>query len=151
MAAHQRVIEDDHFQNMTLPRMAAKLSERLVSALNPILRDGTELRLAAARILQDAFLEALKIKSLGMIGNHMFEIIWPEYNSSFPCLDMIKRDSLPCSSTLETQGKVALVLLPGIQVYRCKKRMVDYRGFVKGGEQGLEDPTTMAAPVVLTQ
>jgi len=151
MAAHQRVIEDDHFQNMTLPRMATKLSERLIGALNPILRDGTKLRLAAMRILQDAFLEALRIKSLGMIGNHMFEIIWPEHNSSFPSLDMNGRDSLPCSSTLESQGKVALVLLPGIRVYRCEKRMVDYCGFAKGGEQGLEEPTTMAAPVVLTQ
>jgi hypothetical protein len=106
------------------------------------------------RIWRDIFLEALKIKTFGMVGKHIFEAIWPRHNSPFADSHMVEvslGNSTRHRPRSEPSGNVMLVLVPGLRVYRYDRTMVDYYGFVRGDEQKLKDPKLMAAATVLSQ
>ena len=58
-----------------------------------------------------------------------------------------------CNQTPSMQGvkTVMLALVPGLRVHNYDRKLVDYWGFTKGSEEGLEQPSLVAQAVVVAQ
>lgn len=156
LAAHQWVInEDKHFHEQFLPRTANKLSERLLNALGPFIKHKGKPEAKIQIRLESIFYAALKIKTFAMVGKDVFECIWPAHDTIFERSFMAEEssDGTTCNQTPSKQEvkKVMLALVPGIRVYGYDRKLVDYCGFTKGDEQGLQQPSLVAQAVVVAQ
>jgi hypothetical protein len=103
--------------------------------------------------LKSIFCAALNIKFFGMIGKNVFEFIWPAHNSVFERNFMVEESSegTTCNQIPPKQEvkKVMLALVPGLRIYNYDRKLVDYYGFTKGDEEGLEQPSLVAQAVVV--
>ncbi|KAE9377464.1 hypothetical protein N431DRAFT_553915 [Stipitochalara longipes BDJ] len=156
LAAHQWVIDEDkHFQEQFLPRTAAKLADRLLNALGPFIKHKGKSEAKLKIRLESIFCAALNIKTFAMIGKNVFECIWPAHDSVFEKTFM-EEDSSEGTTGIQDSSKqrgkmVMLALVPGLRVYRYDRKLVDYCGFTRGGEEGLEQPSLVAQAVVMAQ
>ena len=102
--------------------------------------------------LKSIFCAALNIKTFGMIGKNVFEFIWPAHNSTFERNFMVKDSSEGAtsnqSSSKQEATKVTLALVPGLLIYSYDRKLVDYCGFTRDDEEGLEEPSLVAQAVV---
>ena len=106
-----------------------------------------------SKSLESVFHIALRVKTLGMMGNHILEFIWPDRDSVFDNSLMEEQRSGSTNGckypTEQKVGKVKLVLVPGLRVYSYDRKLVDYCGFTNGDEEGLEKVNAIAKAVVL--
>ncbi|KAH6698422.1 hypothetical protein BKA61DRAFT_583255 [Leptodontidium sp. MPI-SDFR-AT-0119] len=155
LAAHQWVINEElHFQEEFIPRTATKLTERLLGALGPFLKNKNKSDAKLHIRLKSIFCAALNIKSFRMIGKHVFEFIWPAQNSICDKDCMMEEESSEGTTydqtSLKTEAKkVVLALVPGLRVFKYDRKLVDYSGFMKGDEEGLEQCCIVAQAVVV--
>lgn len=103
--------------------------------------------------LKSIFHAALNIKTFGMIDKNVFKYIWPAHNSVFQA-DLMVEESLEGTTcdqnpSMKETKKVALALIPGLLIYSYDRKLVDYCGFTKGNEEGLELPSLVAQAVVV--
>ena len=105
--------------------------------------------------LKSIFCAALNIKAFAMIDKNVFEFIWPAHNSVLERNFMVEEslEGITCDQTPSKQEvkKVMLALVPGLRVYSYDKKLVDYCGFTRGDEEGLEQPSLVAQAVVVAQ
>jgi hypothetical protein len=105
--------------------------------------------------LKSIFWAALNIKSFAMIGKNVFEVIWPAHNSIIERTCMVEESSEGNTRNQtppkQEAKKVMLALVPGLRIYKYDRKLVDYSGFTKGDEEGLEQPSLVAQAVVVAQ
>jgi hypothetical protein len=154
--AHQCLVANDHFREVFLQRTAATLTNRLLIALLPLVEN---ISLHAVDSFEDEvagiFLSALEIKTLGLTPKHKFELIWPSRNAEFNSDSMTEETLTNRANGLDLcnheNKKVILALVPGLMVYKCERKLVDYRNFTYGCENRLDKGDLIVRARVLTE
>ncbi|KAF2175979.1 hypothetical protein K469DRAFT_608810 [Zopfia rhizophila CBS 207.26] len=153
-AAHQSLIDDSHFQDSVLPRMASQLTERFFVAVQPFLVENqcTETNVRFRPILEGIFRDALDIKIAVMVSKDMYECIWPAPDSVFEKRSMETERSKYHREEPEgfrSDSRVRLPLVPGLAVYDHDRAMVDYYGFQRSDNAAAGSRRIIAKAIVL--
>jgi hypothetical protein len=103
---------------------------------------------------KSVFSSALGLKQLAMLGDFIFDFIWPARDSVFEESRM-EADPSPKREekrhqTEDKTKRVLLVLLPGLCAYKYEGKLVNHYGFVTGEENGLGEAHVIAKAVVMT-
>lgn len=155
-ASHQSLVDEPHYQSEFHQRTAKQLAQRLLKALNPLLKRSmsntkiTEL----LREFTSIFSSALGLKPFAMISDFIFDFIWPARDSLFDDYRM-EEVSLPKSEgkrhqTEQKIKRVVLVLVPGLCAYKYDRKLVDHCGFIAAAGKELGEARIIARAVVVT-
>jgi len=88
-----------------------------------------------------------------MISAFDCEFIWPDHSSVFEesCMEELAFSTSTDRHRLHSAAnRVLLVLVPGLRISRNNRMLVDYCGFMKGGEEELVNPFLVSKAVVMT-
>lgn len=82
-AAHQSLIEEEHFKDTVIPHLASPHTIRLLTALKPLIdaMSDPEPHLTLQSPLDQIFRHAIRIRSLSLVGTQVYEVIWPLHAS----------------------------------------------------------------------
>jgi hypothetical protein len=154
--AHQFVVDSRHFKKTFLSRTAKRLADRLSKVLSPLIKGKCSVgENTFEEELEAIFQSALEIKTFGMTANHVFEFIWPFHNAGFESDSMVEEILGTCIDERnfpeKKAKKVMLTLVPGLRVYSCQRKFVDYCNFTSGDEKGLGKADLVAHALVMTQ
>jgi hypothetical protein len=155
-AAHQSLVDEETpYQNEFLPRTSQRLAQRLLDTLNPLFttRLSSVKSSELLKTVKSIFALALRFKTFAMISEFKSEFIWPDRSSVFDesymeeAMPLISKHQLHIHSAPKT---VMLVLVPGLRVYQHNSMLVEYSGFVKGGEQKTAESILISRAAVMT-
>lgn len=95
----------------------------------------------------------MEMKILAMISKAMYEFVWPIPKSVFEGDSMTAERPKIAQASIEVMDQptslVKLAFVLGLRIWKHKKKMVDYYGFVRREEDSLEAPEMIAKAVVL--
>lgn len=124
-AAHQLLIEEAHFNDVVLPRLASRLTERLLNVLHVFIDDLSRSRATAKlrQCLSEVFIRALKVRSLVLTGPE-YEDTWPSISDRFDGRTM-ETDPVGVGNM---KCQVKLPLIPGLRARAGSNQVVGCRG-----------------------
>jgi hypothetical protein len=91
------------------------------------------------KCLMDVFEAALHLKTLGIIGQAMYKIVWPAIDSDYDSYTMQK--SIPefpagnFNTSNDMLKRVIMPLVPGLLICKYERDMVDYGGFTMATDE----------------
>lgn len=130
LAVYRTIIESESFKEDIIPKMSKMFRDRLTHAL--YLFFGKSLKRKAMKKLRSwlgaVFKLAVEVRAESLLSANHFELIWPIVG-----LAANRAEMEAISSNLIADGKVVkLPLFLGLRAFRKEKKMVKYRGFLKG-------------------
>ena len=149
-AAHQSVVNDDHFQNIFLGRTATKLADRLLDELGLFTK--AKGRNEVKKRFESVFRYALDVKTQVIVGKYTFGTIWPSSGSAYEesLMKTQSAESVVGHGEMSNCGplKVKLPLVPGLRFYSREKMSVDYCSFAESDESVLGKSKAFCKAVV---
>ncbi|KAH7125093.1 hypothetical protein B0J11DRAFT_527554 [Dendryphion nanum] len=120
VAVHQKLIKERDFEDLTIPRLTARHTDRFLAAVK-ILDSETQANEFRYSI-EHIFKLAIRIRTSFLVAAETYVSFWPCRGQKINCNDM----ESPLMGNILENNVVRLPISPGLHVYAREKGMVEY-------------------------